>query len=110
MSEALIREYYDAINDRDYPKIKGLITADFTYHQKGAPDRVGYEDTIEKGLKPYIENTPAQFVITKLYEKDGFNWVHSELVPQEDNEPMVDKILVEDSKIASQWTIANEDQ
>lgn len=105
MAEKVVREYFDALNKRDYPRLKTLLTEDYTVHQNGK-DKVGWQATIEDALKKYLEYNPVTFRITELAVEGDI--VTVSLLgegPEETTkaDQFIDKYRVVDGKISENW-------
>lgn len=106
MYEKLIQDFFEAINQRDYPHLKTLSADDYTFHND-CGDKVGWNAAIEEGLKPYLENDPMIFKIKKIEEERDLVTVLSFSVglALETTLPTLytEKYRIVNGKIAEQW-------
>ncbi|CAH2350238.1 hypothetical protein CLIB1423_01S05600 [[Candida] railenensis] len=108
MSEQLIRDFFDAINQRDYSRIKTYITEDYIYHLDEDHSWTGYQATIMEQLKPFIEKDQLFFKIIRIEDEgDTFLvWSTKESAEAGDQlEQYAEKFLIQNGKIAEQWML-----
>lgn len=104
MSEQIIRDFVEAINDRNYYRIKELISTDYVYHGQGHPDRVGYDAAITNSLKVYLDSTDLRFEIVKYKDDGKYSWTLTkyEGLPAE-QETCLDRYDIKNNQIVEQW-------
>lgn len=103
----IIQQYFDGINNRDYPLIKLLLAEDFTFHLSPEQSFTGYENTIIAQLKPYVEKDDLKYKLTNV-EIDGDTAIvkTTKIVPDSDEEEhYTEKLRFENGKIAEQWVL-----
>lgn len=111
MSEQLIKNFFDAINQRDYPRIKTYLTEDYVYHLDEDHSWTGYKAAIIDLLKPYIETDNLFFKITRIEdEREAFLvWSTKETTKDGDQlEQYKERFRIQNGKIAEQWMLGRE--
>ncbi|CAH2350237.1 hypothetical protein CLIB1423_01S05578 [[Candida] railenensis] len=104
MSEQVIRDFVEAINDRNYSRIEELVAGSYIYHGQSHPDRVGFDAAIIQALKPYLESTTSRFEIVKYKEDGEFSWTLTKYEGSaEDQETCLDRYKIKNNQIVEQW-------